>query len=312
MSRVIIDTDPGVDDALALILALSSPEIRVEAVTTVVGNVSQDKAHINALKILEFLDAWEIPVARGAIKPLLREASHAEDVHGRGGLGEVALPEPRLRSSEDTAVKLILEKASKLGKGLTIVALGPLTNIASALLADPRVAEMVAGLVMMGGAYHLTPYGHGNVTPVAEFNIWHDPEAAKIVFESGIPLKAVGLDITADPYNSLSVDLYRRIDGLGTRRSRLVADLCRGFMKRFGLVQLHDPIALAVALNPQLAETRRFYVQVETLGLLTRGQTVLDRRGRHAEEERPNVEVCVSLDSERFMELFMERVAYGR
>ncbi len=310
MRHVIIDTDPGVDDALALILALKSPEIKVEAVTTVVGNVSQDKAHRNALKMLDFLNAGEIPVARGAHKPLIREASPAEKIHGESGLGEAILPEPRNRSSEASAVNLILEKAYELGRELTLVALGPLTNVASAILAEPRLVDMVAGLVFMGGAYNLTPYGYGNVTPVAEFNIWHDPEAAKIVFESGMPLKAVGLDITANPSNSLTLDRYQEIDRLGTRRSRLVADLCRGLIKRFGIVQLHDPIAVAVASNPDLVETGSFFVEVETAGLLTRGQTVLDRRPRQSLERRPNLEVCLSLDSERFMELFMERVVY--
>ncbi|MEM4726887.1 MAG: nucleoside hydrolase [Candidatus Bathyarchaeia archaeon] len=310
LSHVIIDTDPGVDDALALILALRSPEIKVEAVTTVVGNVSQDKAHRNALKILEFLDAGGIPVAWGAHKPLLREASCAEEVHGESGLGEAILPEPRIKPPQPSAVKLIVEKAYELGKGLTLVALGPLTNMASAILAEPGIVDMLAGLVLMGGAYNLTPYGYGNVTPVAEFNIWHDPEAARIVFESGVPLKAVGLDITANPSNSLNLDRYREIEELGTRRSRLVADLCRGLMKRFGLVQLHDPIAVAVASNPDLAETGRFFVEVETAGLLTRGQTVLDRRPRQSLRRKPNVEVCLSLDSEGFMELFMERVVY--
>jgi inosine-uridine nucleoside N-ribohydrolase len=310
LSHVIIDTDPGIDDALALILATRSPELRVEAVTTVVGNVSQDKAHLNALKILDFMDARGIPVARGAPKPLLREASHAEEIHGRSGLGEAVLPEPKMGSCEASAVKLIVDKARELGRELTIIALGPLTNIASAILAEPGLASMVGGIVLMGGAYHLTPYGHGNVTPVAEFNIWHDPEAAKIVFESGIQLRAVGLDITSDPSNSLGPDLFREIEGLGTRRSRLVADLCRGLMRRFGSVQLHDPIAVAVASKPELAETRRFFVEVETHGLITRGQTVLDRRTRGSSMREPNVEVCVSLASERFMELFMDRVVH--
>lgn len=310
MSHVIIDTDPGVDDALALILALKSPEIKVEAVTTVVGNVSQDKAHRNALKVLDFLNAGKIPVARGARKPLIREASPAEEIHGKSGLGEAILPKPRIRSHEASAVKLILEKAYELGKGLTLVALGPLTNMASAILAEPRIVDMVAGLVFMGGAYNLTPYGYGNVTPVAEFNIWHDPEAAKIVFESGMPLKAVGLDITANPSNSLNLDRYQEIERLGTRRSRLVADLCRRLIKRFGIVHLHDPIAVAVASNPDLVEMGRYFVEVETAGLLTRGQTVLDRRPQRSLERRPNVEVCLSLDSERVMKLFMERVVY--
>lgn len=313
MRHVIIDTDPGVDDALALMLAFSSPELVVEGVTTVAGNVSQEKTHRNALKMLEFLGVGDTPVARGAEKPLLREARGAEEFHGETGLGDAALPEPRLRSDERSAVELILEKCEELGEGLTIVAIGPLTNIASAIIAEPRMVGGVAGLVIMGGAFNVTPYGHGNVTPAAEFNIWHDPEAAKIVFNSGIPLTAVGLDVTTHPDSRLTGGLLEEIEKLGTRRARLVADLCRGAVRRFGGLSLHDPMAVAVAIDPGLAETERYAVDVETVGELTRGETIADRReprpGRRRGEG--NVDICVSVDNERFLRLFMDRVVRG-
>jgi len=310
LKHVIIDTDPGVDDALALMLAFSSPELRVEGVTTVVGNVSQEKAHGNALRMLEFLDIDDVPVAQGASKPLLREASDAEMFHGETGLGDVVLPEPGLRSDERSAVELILDKARDLRGRLTLVAIAPLTNIASAILADPRVVGEVAGLVVMGGAFNVTPYGHGNVTPVAEFNVWHDPEAARIVLASGIPIVAVGLDVTTCPGVRLSKSLLEEIEGLGTRRARLVADLCRGLVHRFGGLSLHDPLAVAAALDPSLVETEGFVVDVETVGELTRGETIADRRSpsHFPGRKKPNVDVCVSVDCGRFLKLFMDRV----
>jgi len=313
LRHVIIDTDPGVDDALALMLAFSSPELRVEAVTTVVGNVSHEKAHRNALKMLEFLGVTDVPVARGAAKPLLRPPLDAEEVHGKTGLGDAVLPEPKLRSDERTAVGLILEKAEELKGRLTLVAIGPLTNIAAAVLAEPRLPDQVAGLVIMGGAFNVTPYGHGNVTPVAEFNIWHDPEAAKIVFDSGMQVTAVGLDVTTHPDSRLSPSRFKEIEGMGTRRSRLVADLCRSLVQRFGGFSLHDPLAVAAAADPSLVETRRFVVDVETTGELTRGQTIADRRrpGHIRRRREPNVDVCVSVDGDRFLELFMDRVVRG-
>ena len=312
MRHVLIDTDPGVDDALALILALSSPELRVEALTTVAGNVSLEKASSNALRLIEYMGAEDVPVAVGAAKPLMRDARSATDIHGESGLGGADLPEPRWRLDPRSAVELILDKVEELGGGLTIVTIGPLTNIASAILTRPAIAEEVEGLVVMGGAFGLTPYGHGNVTPVAEFNVWHDPEAAKIVFDSGVPITAVGLDVTTSPGNRLTSTDLRRMESLSTERSRLVADLCRDLIERFNGLSLHDPLALGVAIDRSLVETKRFSVEVETMSELTRGMTVIDRRQRHqVESPKANIDICASLDTERFKGLFMERVVGG-
>lgn len=310
MKHIVLDTDPGVDDALAFLLALSSPELAIEAVTTVAGNVSHEKGHRNAKQLLEFLGRTDVPVCRGAARPLVREFRHAEEVHGETGLGGASLPEPEMESDSRSAVQVIHQKAEELGEDLTLVAVGPLTNVAAAVVGDPELASKVNGLVVMGGAYNLTPYGHGNVSAVAEFNVWHDPEAAKIVFNSGIPMVCAGLDTTTHPDYRMGVDMFREIEALGTGRSRLVADLCRGIVERLNGFSLHDPMAVAYLVDPTMFKTQRCRVDVETCGKLTRGMTVVERR--HGRIVEGNVEVIVEVDAERFHRLIMERVAEGR
>ena len=312
MKHVLIDTDPGVDDALALLLAFSSPELRVEGLTTVAGNVSLGLGSLNALKLLDFLGVDDVPVVAGAEKPLLRKCRDASSIHGETGLGGATLPEPKGRLDERGAVEFILEKVDELGRDLTLIPLGPLTNIAGAILARPRVIDEISGLVIMGGAFDLTPYGHGNVSPVAEFNVWHDPEAAKIVFDSGIPITAIGLDVTTDPENRLTEARFKEIDAMKTGRASFVADLCRNLVTRYGGMSLHDPLAVAAVIDPSLVETEKVAVEVETMGDVTRGMTLVDRRRSYrGEPKEANVEVCVSVDSVRFLGLINERVVKG-
>jgi inosine-uridine nucleoside N-ribohydrolase len=312
LKHVIIDTDPGVDDALAILLAFSSPELHVEGLTTVIGNVSLEKGNLNALKLLEFLGVDDIPVASGAEKPLLWSGRDASSVHGETGLGGATLPEPKGSLDDRGAVDFILEKVDELGRELILVPIGPLTNIAEAILARPGIAEETLGLVIMGGAFNLTPYGQGNVTPVAEFNIWHDPEAAKIVFDSGIPITAIGLDVTTDPSNRLLKPSFKEIEALGTRRAKFVSDLCRPLIEKSGGVSLHDPLAVASVIDPTLIGTESVHVEVETRGEVTRGMTLVDQRRMHRGEPKDeNVDVCVSVDGPRFLEMISERVVGG-
>jgi len=219
MKHIILDTDPGIDDALAFILAFNSPELKVETVTTVAGNVNHTKVHKNAKRLLEFLAVEDVPVCAGAVTPLVKKLGHAEEFHGKTGLGDSTLPEPTMKTDPRSAVDIILEKADELGKNLTLVAVGPLTNIAVAILADPMLPEKVDKLVIMGGAFNLTSYGHGNANSVAEFNIWLDPEAAKIVFNSGIPMVAAGLDTTTHPDYSMSREMFEGIVAIQPPRS---------------------------------------------------------------------------------------------
>ncbi|MFC1802375.1 nucleoside hydrolase [Thermoproteota archaeon] len=308
MKHIILDTDPGVDDALAFLLAFNSPEIKVEAVTTVAGNVNHTKGHRNAKKLMEFIGATEVPVCAGAEKPLIRLMSHAEKFHGKTGLGEAKLPEPKMKTDPRKAVDMIIQKADEFGKKLILVAVGPLTNIAAAILADPKLSEKVEKLVIMGGAFNLTPYGLGNASAVAEFNIWHDPEAANIVFNSGIPIVAAGLDTTTHPDYRMSVDMFNEIKAKNDRRSKLVVDLCKSLVEKFDGFNLHDPQAIAYVIDPSMFRTERYKVDLEVHGELTRGMTVVERRYYRKVKEDAKMDIIVEVDAERFLSLIMNRV----
>ena len=309
MKHIILDTDPGIDDALAFILAFNSSELKVEAVTTVAGNVNHTKGHKNAKRLLEFLAVEDVPVCAGAEIPLVKKLGHAEEFHGTTGLGDSTLPEPTMMTDPRSAVDIILEKADDLGKNLTLVAVGPLTNIALAILADPTLPEKVDKLVIMGGAFNLTPYGHGNANSVAEFNIWLDPEAAKIVFNSEIPIVAVGLDTTTHPDYRMSREMFEGIVAKGNRTTDLVNDLCRSLVERFNGFSLHDPQAMAYVIDPTLFTTEKYKVDVECTGELTRGMTVVERRLYRIVKDEANVDVVVKVDADGFLGLIKERIS---
>ncbi len=309
MKHIILDTDPGVDDALAFILAFNSPEIKVEAVTTVAGNVNHAKGHRNAKQLLEFLGAKDVPVCAGALRPLVKRLEHAEEVHGNTGLGGAVLPKPQKETDPRSAVDIILEKANELGKKLTLVAVGPLTNIAVAILADPKLVEKVDKLVIMGGAFGLTYNGHGNANAVAEFNIWIDPEAAKIVFESGIPIVAAGLDTTTFPDYRMDREMFERIVAKGTRTSGLVNDLCRPLVEKYNGFSLHDPQAMTYVIDPSVFTTEKHQVDVECDSALTRGMTVVERTVWRRDPSKANVEIIVKADAKRFLDLVEERIS---
>lgn len=292
MRRVILDCDPGHDDALAIMLACASPELELLGVTTVAGNQTVEKTTLNALKVLTLIGE-PIPVARGSGRPLVRELVTAPEVHGESGLDGAELPPPSSSPLDVHAVDFIVRAARE---PLTIIATGPLTNIALALSLAPEIAGRVE-IVLMGGGI-----GGGNVTPAAEFNFYVDPEAAAIVLSSGAPVTMVGLNVTNRAL--LAPEEIEGIASLDGPVSAVAADLLRFYAaaneRLLGIrgAPLHDPLAVAAAIDPGVIRTEELYVGVETRGELTRGAAVVDLH--RVTGEAPNARVAVDLDLQRF------------
>jgi len=271
--RVIIDTDPGVDDALALLLAMRSPELRIEGITAVAGNVPLALTLPNALRMVEIAGRDDIPVAAGAKGPLLRRLVTATYAHGENGLGGVIFPEPKRKPVDDPAAEFIRKTVRKYPGEVTLLTIGPLTNIAAALNADPELAPMMRALVMMGGSL-----SGGNITPAAEFNVYVDPEAARIVFRSGIPVTMVGLDVTRK--TSLTDEHVRVLEAAQNSVSQAAATIARNAInhnRERGFLSgpnMHDSLAVAGFLDPSILQFQDYYVDIETAGELTAGETL--------------------------------------
>ncbi len=306
MRRIILDTDPGIDDALALLLALASPEIQLEAVTTVSGNVHVDLTTRNALALLELVGRGDIPVARGSSWPLVRKPVDAAFVHGRNGLGEVELPEPRLRPVGKHAVDVIIETVLSAPGEISLVPIGPLTNIALAARREPAIIQQVREVVIMGGAL-LVP---GNDTPSAEFNIYADPHAAHIVLHAGWPVRLVALDVTMQ--TRMQREQVDRLVSSGGEVMRTLKHMLDYYFDVFGpaygvtAFHMHDPLALAAAFRPELLRWESMYVDVELQGSLTLGETVA-YFGR-PNVPPPNVLAAVGVDAGHFIQLFLKRI----
>ncbi|WP_279205022.1 pyrimidine-specific ribonucleoside hydrolase RihA [Obesumbacterium proteus] len=303
---IILDCDPGHDDAIALILALASPELELKAVTTSAGNQTPEKTLRNALRILTLLQRSDIPVAGGAVKPLMRELIIADNVHGESGLDGPELPEPNFAPQQCNAVELIAKTLHESADPVTIVATGPLTNIALLLTSHAELQPKIARIVIMGGAA-----GLGNWTPAAEFNIYVDPEAAEIVFQSGLPMVMAGLDVTHRA-QIMSEDI-ERFRQLGNPVASVVADLLDFFMEyhkqeKWGFqgAPLHDPCTIAWLIKPSMFTCVERWVGVETQGKYTQGMTVVDYYG--LTNNAPNTTVMMDIDRQAFVDLLVERV----
>ena len=303
--KIIFDCDPGHDDAIALLLALASPEVELVGVTTVHGNQTLEKTTINALKLLEFVDRTDIPVAAGAARPLYREPSIAENVHGASGMDGPTLPVPSTEPDPRHAVDFIAETLLASDEPVTLVPTGPLTNIALFLALHPEAAQKVDRIVLMGGAY-----GEGNVTPAAEFNIWVDPEAAARVFQSGLDVTMIGLDVSHQAIFGPEPTAELKAAG---RVGAMVAELLE-FYGRFHKQSygwdgspIHDAVAVAHVIDPELLEVERLNVRIDTESELCRGRTVVDLWRRTGLE--PTAHVAVGIDAERFVDLLLQRLA---
>jgi purine nucleosidase len=318
---VIIDTDPGTDDAMAILLALNSPEIDVKAFTVVPGNVTASQALDNALRLVSLAGRCDIPVAGGATRPLAQRLITAEFVHGRNGMADIELPAPQCKADARFAPDLIVEMVHARPGELTLVPVGPLTNIALAVLKDPTIVPLVKEVVIMGGSI-----SEGNVTAVAEANIYNDPEAAQVVFQAGWKVTMVGLDVThktnfGRPHLARLAGSHGKLNDFATRVMTFLVELSA----KFGAegTPMHDPLAMGVAIDPSFVRSKHIRIEVETRGQFTRGATVGNRHNfvEHNELQgdryvmtgidrvEPNAWVALEVDAERFMSFFIDRLA---
>jgi purine nucleosidase len=304
-TRIIIDTDPGVDDALAVLLALASPEIQLEALTTTQGNVTLEKATRNARSVLELACATHIPVASGSLLPLVQPLRASAVVHGESGIGNSQLPEPQVQPVQQHAVDYLIERVLAETNEIRLFAIGPLTNIAMAIRKEPRFANAVKALVIMGGAI----LEHGNVTPLAEFNIYVDPHAAHIVFHSGIPVTLIPLDVTHKCL--LKQEHVDRLMKISSPVSRFINDAVKVYLQAsialgFKGSVLHDPLTLATIIAPELLTLRESYVDVDISSGPSMGKTFADIL--NVTKKPANMKIAMNVRGEEFVQLFVERM----
>jgi inosine-uridine nucleoside N-ribohydrolase len=318
--RVIIDTDPGTDDAMAIILALNSPEFKVEALTVVPGNVEARQGLENALKIVSLAGRCDVVVAGGAQHPLNQKLITAQYWHGKNGLANVELPPSKCKADPRFGPDLIIEMIHKYPHEITLIPVGPLTNIALAVSKDPSIAALVKDIVIMGGSI-----SGGNVDGVAEANIYNDPEAAQIVFNAGWMVTMVGSDV--GERTLITRKYLAELQSSHGPQSDFISKIADFYLTRSeksGYVgaAMYDPLAVGIALDPTLGTLKEMHVDVETKGEFTRGETVANRMGSdeknvlhgdHYEIEgvidlKPNARVCMASDADRFLELFVNRI----
>jgi purine nucleosidase len=321
--KVIIDTDPGVDDAFALFLAMRSPELKVEAMTAVAGNVPLSVTFPNALRLVEIADRSDIPVAAGASSPLIRKLVDASYAHGNNGLAGVEFPPARIQPVKEPATDLICRLVRENAGNISIIGIGPLTNIALALRQDAEIASMVRSIVLMGGSL-----SGGNVTPAAEFNFYVDPEAASTVFGSGIPIRMVGLDVTRKvQLTDQHIEALRagtgRVSEAAARIAVAVMKMHRGETS-VGSPNLHDPLAVSSLIRPDILAFEDYHVEIETTGNITAGesigwkhpplwysaplQTTSAAEQMAAPPFRVNATAATGVDSGKFFELLISRM----
>ncbi|MFD0714511.1 nucleoside hydrolase [Paenibacillus sp. GCM10027626] len=313
MKKVLIDCDPGMDDSLALILACKSKELDVKAITTVSGNYHVDVTSVNALKTLELIGRLDVPVAKGLAKPLVRPLASDPFTHGADGQAEAFLPEPAKQLEQMHAVDLIIETVKKYPNELYLLALGPLSNIALAFTKCPEIKEMIKGIYAIAGAFGLNKYSAANATgdnPQSEWNVYVDPEAAEIVFGSGVPLTAIGLDVATHfdvNFTDEDLELLRKSD---KPEAAFLLNMIQFVTKRGfeSYCVLIDSMAVAAAIDETFIRSIRGKVGVETKGELTLGMTVLDTRHHHTWNSLPEINIAAEADYKRFNDLVLHTI----
>lgn len=304
--RILFDTDPGIDDALAILLALASPELKVEGISVVHGNCSAAQAVTNALAVLELAQATGIPVARGFDLPLVQPSLLAPETHGNTGLGYAELPAPKIKPISQHSVEFLIEKIMSAPGEITLVCIGPLTNVAVAIRKEPRIIQAVKDVIIMGGAIR----HEGNTSAVAEFNVYVDPHAAHMVYHSGMPITLVPLDVTYQCI--LTPSDVKRLQKIQSPIPKFVADSTRFYMEFHDEYQkiegcvINDPLALALTFAPHLCDYEEHFVDVDLSGGVSMGNTYADF---YKMTKRPaNMKVALGVRPREFMELFLERI----
>ena len=303
--QILIDTDPGIDDTLAILLALASPELELKGLSVVCGNCTVDQGVGNALGVLEVLHS-RVPVARGADRPLVQPLLVAPETHGGTGIGYARLPVPALSPHRQRAAEFIIEQVLAEPGQICLVCIGPLTNLAMAIRLEPSIVQAIPEVIIMGGALRHP----GNTTPQAEFNVYCDPHAAHIVFHSGLPITLVPLDVTYQVI--LTQQDVDRLLSIPSPVSRLIADATRFYMEFHDQYQdilgcvINDPLALALAFAPGLVDLQSLYVDVDISGGVSLGNTFADFY--HLTKNEPNMSVALGVRPREFIELFLERM----
>jgi purine nucleosidase len=318
--KIIFDTDPGTDDAMAMMLALNSPDLDVRAITVVPGNVTAAQGLENALRMVSLANRCDIPVAAGAQHPLFQKLITAEFWHGKNGLANIELPASKCKADARFGPDLIIQMVHAAPHEITLVPVGPLTNIALAVEKDPSMLPLVKEVILMGGSI-----SGGNVNAAAEANIFNDPEAAQVVFRAGWPLTMVGLDV-----GDKTLFSQKYLDQLGQTHGPVndfiysVAKYLVNLAAQFGSpgTPMYDPLAVGVAIDATLVKAPTMHVEIETRGEFTRGETVANRRGyiernvlhgdryviEGADKVTPNARVCTEVEADRFLQLFVSRI----
>ncbi|UNK19684.1 nucleoside hydrolase [Paenibacillus sp. N3/727] len=300
--KIIIDCDPGHDDAIAILLAAGNPAIDLVAITTVAGNAEIEKTTQNALKVCEIAGVRDVPIAKGAGQPMVRKRETAADIHGDSGMDGPVLPEPTLNIVEEHAVDLIIRKLLESDGDITLVPVGPLTNIAMAMRREPAILSKIQEIVIMGGGTF------GNWTPAAEFNIYVDAEAAAVVFESGVPITMMGLDVTHQAL--ATVEVSDKIASIENPVAKFVSELLVFFRQTYKDVfdfehpPVHDVCSVAYCIDPTVFNCKKLRVDVETRGDFTYGMTVVDTLG--VTHKEPNVNFALGLDHGKFWNMLYQ------
>jgi len=311
MKKILIDTDPGMDDTLAIILGAKSPKTELLGVSSVAGNYPVEITTKNVLKTLELIGRQDIPVAKGMHKPLTRPLPDDPFSHGSDGMGEIFLPEPTTKISNKHGVDQIIDVVRANPGEVTVICIAPLTNLAMAIMKEPQLVEEVKEVVCLAGSFGLNRYAFENATadnPQAEWNVYVDPEAAKLVFNSGIPLRAIGLDVAT--CTNLDKNQLYSLKNSSRKEANIVEKMVRYVESRGheSYCVLIDSMAVAAVLEPSLIEIIDVRVGIETKGELTLGQTIADFRRHHAWEHLPEIKVALKADYKRFIDILMENI----